>query len=43
MTERTHETLTAAIIALVAEAVAVTLFMAMIFVWVAVYATRGMQ
>ena len=40
MTERTHETITAAVIAILAEAVAVTLFFGATFVWLAIYATK---
>lgn len=37
MSERTQETLLAAITSLIAEGIAVLLFMAMIFVWIAIY------
>ena len=40
MNDRTEETLHAAIISLLAEGVAVTLFLAALFVWLAIYATR---
>lgn len=40
MNDRTEETLHAAVISLLAEGVAVTMFLAALFVWLAIYATR---
>ena len=40
MNDRTEETLHAAIISLLAEGIAVLLFFAAVFVWLAILATR---
>lgn len=40
MSGRTEETLAAAVVAIIAEGVAVALFFGAAFVWLAIYATR---
>lgn len=39
MSDRTEEALHAAVISLLAEGVAMTMFLAAVFVWLAIYAT----